>query len=90
MIGTWTPEDADMTEYEHSVQCFLCKQSFQFGPHRYAGNRIPAWDMMVCDVCRNSNWDGIVPSSHPDLLPCLESKGIKVRTNSKGWIDLPN
>jgi hypothetical protein len=71
------------------VECFLCKQGFQFGPHAYNGRRIAAWDIMVCKSCDDGNWDGVVTESHPDLLQHLETRGIEIRLNEKGWLDLP-
>ena len=72
------------------AECFLCKRAFQFGEHIYAGKRIPAWDIMVCDSCYKGNWDGIVPGTRPHLVPYLQSRGIKVTYNASGWIDWPN
>jgi len=70
-------------------ECFLCKRSFQFGPHRYAGRRIPQWNIMICEGCDNGNWDGIVPSRSPQLIAHLHTLGVEIRLNEKGWIDLP-
>jgi len=42
-------------------ECGLCGREFQFGPHRYDGRRISAWDVMACDVCLKTNSDGVVP-----------------------------
>jgi hypothetical protein len=71
------------------VECFLCRQSFHFGPHRYDGRRIPEWNTMVCDTCHKANWDGIGPDTHPHVEPYLRTLGIEVRRNAKGWIDFP-
>jgi len=78
-----------MSETPHMVECFLCKRSFQFGPHIYVGKRIPPWGMMVCNECHRGNRDGIVPANHPHLVPYLQSRGIQVRYNVKGSIDWP-
>jgi hypothetical protein len=69
--------------------CFLCKRSFKIGPHLYEGKRIPSWNIMICDTCRDSNWDGIVPNSHKDLVEYLEVQGIEIHLNEKGWINIP-
>lgn len=76
---------------EHAIfcDCFLCRQPFRFGPHEYRGRRIPPWDIMVCEICFQGNWDGIVPTTHPHLLEHLKVRGIKVGLNAKGWIDWP-
>ena len=77
------------SEPKNMYECFLCKQSFQFGPHIYDGKRIPGWDVMVCRGCYAANWDGIVPSTYPHLIPYLESRGASVALNEKGWIPWP-
>ena len=79
-----------MDEHKIMSECFLCKRPIQVGPHRYEGSRVPAWDIMVCDICRRANWDGIVPSTHPHLIRHLESRGIKIKLNAKGWLDIPS
>jgi hypothetical protein len=77
-------------EYEHMVTCFLCRSEFQFGPHRYAGKPIKAWDMMVCEGCLSANWDGIVPRTYPHLVAHLKARSIALTTNANGWIDWPS
>ena len=69
--------------------CFLCERPFQFGPHLYRGRLVRAWDIMVCDSCVRGNWDGVVPSMRPHLVPYLESKGVEGLFNEKGWINIP-
>jgi hypothetical protein len=71
------------------IECFLCKRPFQFGEHIYDGRRVHAWDVMICNGCDKRNWDGVVPSARPHLVPFLQSKGIPVKLNAKGWIDIP-
>jgi len=78
-----------MTDHPCLSQCFLCRRAFPFGPGRYAGKPIRAWDIMVCDTCLNGNWDGIVPSTYPHLIEYLKSRGIAVVLNAKGWLDWP-
>lgn len=69
--------------------CFLCQRPFQFGPHIYDGRHIPQWGIQVCRTCVDSNWDGLVPEMHPRLVKYLEEKGIAIRLNKAGWIDIP-
>jgi hypothetical protein len=76
-------------EAKFVCDCFLCKQSFQFGPHVYDGRRILEWDVMVCRTCYSGNWDGIVPETYPHLIPYLQARGVEVTLNAKGWIDWP-
>ena len=70
-------------------RCFLCGNSFQFGPHAYDRRDISAWGIMVCSTCRSRNMDGIVPGRHPHLLEHLKTHDIEIRYNAKGWIDWP-
>ena len=73
----------------HFVTCFLCRVPFQFGPNIYAGQRVPPWDIMVCEPCTRGNWDGIVLATHHHLAKHLRNKGIPIRLNAKGWLDWP-
>jgi hypothetical protein len=68
---------------------FLCRQAFEFGSRAYEGRRIPAWEMMVCTSCYESNWDGIVPEAFPHLIPYLKSRGVEIKLNARGRIDWP-
>jgi hypothetical protein len=56
--------------------CFLCRGSFQFGPHLYRGQPITPWGIMVCLTCFDGNHDGIVPATYPHLIAHLRDKGI--------------
>jgi hypothetical protein len=67
--------------------CFLCTLPFQFGPHSYDGKYIRQWDIEVCSRCYDGNHDGVVPEQHPRLVQHLNTKGIKVKPNARGWLD---
>jgi hypothetical protein len=69
--------------------CFLCLRAFRVGPHLYEGRRVAAWNIMLCDSCRRSNWDGIVLDSHPRLAEHLAREGVAVSRNAKGWLPIP-
>ncbi len=77
-------------EPKYICECFLCKRRFQFGPQVYDGKRIPSWNVMVCRNCYDANWDGIVPETHPHLIPYLQSRGGRVALNEHGWISWPS
>ena len=77
------------TEPKFFEKCFLCKQSFQFGPHLYDGRHIASWGISVCRSCDAANWDGVVPDSHPDLIEHLKQRGVRIQLNGKGWLPLP-
>jgi hypothetical protein len=69
--------------------CFLCSRSFQYGPHRYEGRAINSWDIVICDTCDKSNWDGLVTEQHPRLMKHLAERGVTVKMNPRGWLSLP-
>jgi hypothetical protein len=71
------------------IPCFLCKRDFQFGPNRYAGRGIGAWNIRICDLCESMNHDGIVPHQHPELMAHLAQQGVTVQLNAKGWLPIP-
>jgi hypothetical protein len=68
------------------LNCDLCKREYQMGPHRYDGKRVPRYDITVCLVCYNSNWDGWNPRYEEFLLSNLTQKGLPIpEKNAKGW-----
>jgi hypothetical protein len=70
--------------------CDLCERPFRFGPHLYAGRPIPQWGkVMLCSGCEKTNWDGIVPQSHPRFMEKLRAKDVEIVLNKSGWIDIP-
>jgi hypothetical protein len=75
--------------FRYMIDCFLCRQSFQFGPHRYDGKGIGAWKISVCLPCYNGNWDGLVPEQHPKLMQNLKDLGLEPALNSRGWLSWP-
>lgn len=76
-------------EPKFMYDCFLCRRPFQFGPHVYNGRPIRQWDIIACDICISSNWDGLVPDQHPRLIERLKAKGIPIELNAKGWLPIP-
>lgn len=78
-----------MTEINLHTTCFLCARNVQVGRHRYDGRMVPAWGIFICNNCRSGNWDGIVTTSAPRLIDHLKSKGIEIKLNAKGWLDIP-
>jgi len=69
--------------------CFICRRPFQFGPHIYNGRHISAWSVEICDRCLGANWDGFVLEAHPRLQTHLIEKGVPIKLNAKGWLDIP-
>jgi hypothetical protein len=78
-----------MPEQKHFETCFLCKKSFEFGSDVYRGRQIPVWNIMVCNDCREGNWDGIAPETHPDLISYLKSRNIEATLNVMDLIEWP-
>jgi hypothetical protein len=69
------------------AECFLCRSQFKFGYHHYHGRYVPQLQISICQSCERGNWDGIVPSDR--LNNHFRERGIIVRPNKKGWIDIP-
>ena len=69
--------------------CFLCRQQFQFGPHRYAGRGVPKWGIRICEPCDKANHDGVVVEYHPELVRHLVDRGVEIRLNDRGWLPIP-
>lgn len=77
-------------DHKFYYDCDLCRRPFQFGPHVYAGRPIPSWEkVMLCSGCEETNWDGIVPQSHPEFFQKLERLGVKITLNQDGWLPIP-
>ncbi|WP_420331940.1 hypothetical protein [Oceanicaulis alexandrii] len=58
--------------------CPVCDQAFQFGPKRYEGFTLDAYDMHVCDRCEVGNHDGWSPHHEPKILEHLKAKNLPV------------
>ena len=72
------------------IDCFLCRQKFRFGANIYDGRGIGAWGVSFCRICVSGNHDGIVLESHPRLEAHLKERGVPIRLNARGWLDIPN
>ena len=53
----------------------------------YNGKPVQGWGVMICNRCKDSNWDGLVPT--PELMKKFAEKGIEAKYNEKGWIVIP-
>jgi hypothetical protein len=70
--------------------CFVCGQSFHFGPHVYDGRAVQGWNCAaICKVCESSNQNGLMPDQWPDLIGNLQRQGVRVKLNARGRIDIP-
>jgi hypothetical protein len=78
------------SEYDQPIvgTCFLCNKHFRDGPGAY-GKYVRQWDITVCSDCYRRNQEGIVPDQNHHLLEHLNTKGIKIKLNDRGWLDWP-
>ena len=58
--------------------CELCGSTFQFGPGRYDGKHIAAYNLTVCQGSYVGNWDGWAPHYESKILDHLKAKGLPV------------
>lgn len=66
--------------------CDLCGTSVQMGRHVYKGRNWTNYQMFVCNICHESNWDGIAPVREAAFERHLKAKGIPLpQRNAKGW-----
>jgi len=67
-------------------KCDLCGHSFQFGPHRYDGQYLKHYKMILCNGCYEGNWDGFAPGLEAKFIAHMKSKGIALpERNDNGW-----
>jgi hypothetical protein len=66
--------------------CDLCGSKVPMGAHSYRGRTLPHYDMFVCHICYDSNWDGIGPVYEKRFERHLAQHGIPLPTrNRQGW-----
>ena len=76
-----------MSENKFMLQCFMCGKEFQFSPHRYAGTHIPAYNITVCRICYEMNWDGWHPKYTDKLIEHLKKEGLPIpERNENRWL----
>ncbi|MCL1127986.1 hypothetical protein [Shewanella surugensis] len=77
-----------MSNEKFMYNCFLCRDSFQFGPGLYDGKTIPLYGgITVCMGCYKWNWDGWNPEHEDKLISHLNEKGLPIpERNEKGWL----
>jgi hypothetical protein len=74
------------------VQCQICDKTHQMGPDIYSGKWIKEYQLQVCKVCFDSNWDGWSPRYEDSILTHLQKNGIREPSrNSNGLLpQVPN
>ena len=76
-----------MDTRKFSYPCDVCGKSLQRGPHRYEGKINKTYDILVCDSCRNGNWDGWAPHYENKIIKIIQKKGLPLPSrNEKGWL----
>ena len=84
----WTP--AFLTG-PRTQECVLCEQSFAMDQPRSPLRPIRAWaNVLICDICRGINWDGIPVGKYPKLEAHLVAHRIVVKPNTGGLMPIPN
>ena len=69
------------------IRCFMCDREFQMGPQRYEGRYIRRYQISVCKICYDGNWDGWGPDNEERLINHLKKEGISVpKKNKDGWL----
>jgi hypothetical protein len=70
-------------------KCFLCDNTFTFGPYRYEGRYVRPLHVHICDCCLLPNQDGLAPDYEPKLLAHLSAQGLPLPArNSNGLLIL--
>jgi len=54
------------------------------GAHIYNGRTLPHYEMFVCKICFEANWDGIAPIREATFERHLKAKGIPLPERNKG------
>lgn len=68
-------------------ECPTCRSKYQHGPQIYQGRTLSGYELQVCQVCYEGNWDGWTSQHNKFLLARCEEIGIDPpRYNSKGWL----
>ena len=65
-----------LSSYKHMEVCPVCGEQYQYGPHKYEGHRLEAYDMRVCDWCEAGNHDGWAPHNEGTILEHLKARNL--------------
>ena len=67
------------------LTCPSCGSEFRYGPQVYEGKHIPRYQVTVCMICYEGNWDGWANIDW--LMKHLKSMNLPIpKPNSKGWL----
>lgn len=72
------PEKISMSSQPILMKCPTCGFEFQFGPHRYDGKYLRAYQLTVCMSCYRANHDGWAPHLEPSIAAVLTARGLEL------------
>lgn len=67
-----------MAEHKVMYDCFICRSKFQMGPHRYDGKYNRTYDISICRICHESNWDGWAPQFEDRIVEHALAAGLTI------------
>jgi hypothetical protein len=65
-----------MNREMHTITCDVCGNDVRYEPHRYNARRNQTYDIMVCDICYQANWDGWAPQYEDRVTRKLKERGV--------------
>lgn len=73
-------------KFMHRCQLPDCGRTYQHGPGLYEGKFARLYDLEVCSVCWEGDWDGWNPRYDAFLLRRLRDKGLPVPDRIAGLL----
>lgn len=79
-----------MEELDHKAQCFFCNQPFNYGIHKYHGEWVPEFKLLICHSCQRANHDGLRHDWEAKFEKHLEYNNIpRPNKNIEGYYPVP-
>jgi uncharacterized protein with PIN domain len=76
-----------MTEFKNMQRCESCGNEFKYGYHNYDGQFIKTYQILVCSVCYETNWDGWHPNHEKKILQKLKENNSPIpERNTNGYL----
>lgn len=77
-------------DYPFHADCQFCGRQFRYGNRIYDGSHLPAYNLTLCKICKDGNWDGVGSAYEQKLIDHLKMERIPIpRRNEKGFLPLP-
>jgi len=67
-----------MHDQKFMFTCQLCGASYQMGRHKYDGKQIPKYNLGVCRMCYEGNWDGWSPQYEQKIIAHLKENNLPI------------